>query len=432
MNSSCRKPSPRPAGLRQYPNYMMGGGYVLSGGVARALVEAHARTPLRFSPIEDATVGHWLTALDLRTVRPRCRLRCARRVLHACTAAYGGLLLKTAAAAAAAIAAAVAAARLGPAAPAWRPTRPTRLPPCASNPARRPQIDHPRFHASGETCCFNTSRWAGVPLASRFRLLDRFESDLCSTDPWLVSRGDEGAGWLWLAHGSSLGRGSPASRPAGAPPTPGWRGQGPRSGWRAGGGARRGGNGGPLPAATSHALCVACAGRRPALGRAAAWPPLPPCTLPRVMHKGDSRAQSAAFSAPRTALTPQVMHKIDSPAKMRYVGQRLANCSAPEPWVLPASIERYVSPDTRDRWAEQREAALAAAGGGKAAGKRAGSAPAADAAAGEADDADDASGGSSSSGGGAGRGSSSGGGGSKAQREEVEEQAHALDDDGHR
>lgn len=51
-----------------------GGGYVLGGNVARVLVEAHARTPLRFSPIEDATVGHWLTALDLRTVRYRPRL----------------------------------------------------------------------------------------------------------------------------------------------------------------------------------------------------------------------------------------------------------------------------------------------------------------------------------------------------------------------
>lgn len=31
------------AGLKQYPNYMMGGGYVIGGEVARVLVDIHAR-----------------------------------------------------------------------------------------------------------------------------------------------------------------------------------------------------------------------------------------------------------------------------------------------------------------------------------------------------------------------------------------------------
>ena len=56
------------AGLRTYPNYMMGGGYVVSGEVARVLVGVHARMRLKFTPIEDATLGFWLMAMDLRHV----------------------------------------------------------------------------------------------------------------------------------------------------------------------------------------------------------------------------------------------------------------------------------------------------------------------------------------------------------------------------
>lgn len=55
-----------------------------------------------------------------------------------------------------------------------------------------------------------------------------------------------------------------------------------------------------------------------------------------------------------------VLHKIESPAKMRFMGQRVANCTAPEPWVLAKSIEKYVAPETRENWDEQREAVLAA------------------------------------------------------------------------
>lgn len=55
-------------GLKQYPNYMMGGGYVISGEVCRVLVDVHARMHLKFTPIEDATLGFWLMAMDLRHI----------------------------------------------------------------------------------------------------------------------------------------------------------------------------------------------------------------------------------------------------------------------------------------------------------------------------------------------------------------------------
>ena len=57
-----------------------------------------------------------------------------------------------------------------------------------------------------------------------------------------------------------------------------------------------------------------------------------------------------------------VLHKIDSPTKMRYVGARVANCSDPEPWLLPESIEEYIPEATRTHWAEQRKEHLNAAG----------------------------------------------------------------------
>ena len=58
-----------------------------------------------------------------------------------------------------------------------------------------------------------------------------------------------------------------------------------------------------------------------------------------------------------------VLHKIDSPTKMRYVGGRLANCTAPaDPWVLPQSIEGYFPEATRAEWAQQRQAYWAARG----------------------------------------------------------------------
>lgn len=55
-------------GLHMYPNYMMGGGYVMSGEVCRILVDVHARMPLKFTPIEDATLGFWLMSMDLRHI----------------------------------------------------------------------------------------------------------------------------------------------------------------------------------------------------------------------------------------------------------------------------------------------------------------------------------------------------------------------------
>ena len=66
-----------------------------------------------------------------------------------------------------------------------------------------------------------------------------------------------------------------------------------------------------------------------------------------------------------------VLHKIDAPTKMRYVGARFASCSsssmnaggahsanAADAWLLPGSIELYVSADNRAYWAQQRDAAL--------------------------------------------------------------------------
>ena len=62
------RPPSLPAGLKEYPNYMMGGGYVVGGEVARVLVDTHSRLPLKFTPIEDATLGFWLMAMDLRHI----------------------------------------------------------------------------------------------------------------------------------------------------------------------------------------------------------------------------------------------------------------------------------------------------------------------------------------------------------------------------
>ncbi|KAI3437945.1 hypothetical protein D9Q98_000389 [Chlorella vulgaris] len=55
-------------GLKEYPNYMMGGGYVVGGEVARILVDINTRMRLKFTPIEDATLGFWLMAMDLRHI----------------------------------------------------------------------------------------------------------------------------------------------------------------------------------------------------------------------------------------------------------------------------------------------------------------------------------------------------------------------------
>ena len=51
-----------------YPNYMMGGGYVLSGDVVTTLININRRMKLIFTPIEDATLGFWLMAMDLRHI----------------------------------------------------------------------------------------------------------------------------------------------------------------------------------------------------------------------------------------------------------------------------------------------------------------------------------------------------------------------------
>ena len=55
-------------GLKTYPNYMMGGGYIVSGDVASSLVNINRKMQLKFTPIEDATVGFWLMSMDLRHI----------------------------------------------------------------------------------------------------------------------------------------------------------------------------------------------------------------------------------------------------------------------------------------------------------------------------------------------------------------------------
>ncbi|KAK9917595.1 hypothetical protein WJX75_006193 [Coccomyxa subellipsoidea] len=55
-------------GLKTYPNYMMGGGYILSGDVAKMLLDMNSKMRLKFTPIEDATLGFWLMSMDLRHV----------------------------------------------------------------------------------------------------------------------------------------------------------------------------------------------------------------------------------------------------------------------------------------------------------------------------------------------------------------------------
>ncbi len=55
-------------GLKTYPNYMMGGGYILSGDVSKMLLDINAKLRLKFTPIEDATLGFWLMSMDLRHV----------------------------------------------------------------------------------------------------------------------------------------------------------------------------------------------------------------------------------------------------------------------------------------------------------------------------------------------------------------------------
>lgn len=62
-------------GLDRYVAYMLGGGYVMSADVVRALMLVKGTIALKHTPIEDATIGMWLTGMDLRAVdHPRCWL----------------------------------------------------------------------------------------------------------------------------------------------------------------------------------------------------------------------------------------------------------------------------------------------------------------------------------------------------------------------
>ena len=46
----------------------MGGGYVLSADVVHTLLHVNQTMKLKFTPIEDATVGFWLMSMDLRFI----------------------------------------------------------------------------------------------------------------------------------------------------------------------------------------------------------------------------------------------------------------------------------------------------------------------------------------------------------------------------
>lgn len=105
------------------------------------------------------------------------------------------------------------------------------------------------------------------------------------------------------------------------------------------------------------------------LQRPAAHPPLPLTPLVTLCSKPGERFITRfqlvdEFEAGLCSDDPWlVLHKIDSPTKMRYVGQRVANCTArPDPWLLPDSILEYVPPAARPYWEQQREAAYAARG----------------------------------------------------------------------
>lgn len=63
---------------------MLGGGYVLGGEVARALVELNKRMSLKFTPVEDATVGFWLMSMDIRHINhPKFRTKALVCCVHA-------------------------------------------------------------------------------------------------------------------------------------------------------------------------------------------------------------------------------------------------------------------------------------------------------------------------------------------------------------
>ena len=54
---------------------MFGGGYIVSADVAKALVTLESMVKLKFTPIEDATVGFWLMGMDIRQIdHPKCVL----------------------------------------------------------------------------------------------------------------------------------------------------------------------------------------------------------------------------------------------------------------------------------------------------------------------------------------------------------------------
>lgn len=318
---------PSPPGLKVYPNYMMGGGYVMSGEVCRVLVDVHARMPLKFTPIEDATLGFWLMNMDLRHVdhprfytwaAPCCfkaPVRCARR-RGALLAGQGGTCCAELC-------------RDGKrmAASGRSPARCTPLLCCAARPAGRAAAeaaalwrDAERQPVAQERAMLMLSaprvasarRKQGQRIVTRFQLAEEFEEDLCR---W--GRGCWGG--LLAVEGDSCG-----SKERGL--------------------LRSCGTDGSFVGGVCLLLARGClrlprgllAGTSTSGTLLAGW-----CL------KGTKRVagNTLPLVCPRCRSPDPwlVLHKIDSPTKMRYVGAKVANCSyAQFADSLPSSIEAYV------------------------------------------------------------------------------------------
>lgn len=146
---------------------MMGGGYVVGGEVARLLVDIHTRMHLKFTPIEDATLGFWLMAMDLRHIdhprfytwaAPCCFKAPVRRAPAGGSSRSVGRGGRRAGLRHSAGGAWHAG---GTRAAACNPDGPACLPCC---------------------CC----RKPGERFVTRFQLAEEFDADLCSSDPWII------------------------------------------------------------------------------------------------------------------------------------------------------------------------------------------------------------------------------------------------------
>jgi hypothetical protein len=68
VHARCAQAYANHTGLKTYANYMLGGGYIMSADVVRALLAVKGSVKLKFTPIEDATIGMWLLPMDIRFI----------------------------------------------------------------------------------------------------------------------------------------------------------------------------------------------------------------------------------------------------------------------------------------------------------------------------------------------------------------------------